>query len=68
MSWWYLVVVIVVWTAISVAWFFANLGNKHGTRSPWWEWVIGTPALVIATALGLYFRWRESQEIKRNER
>jgi hypothetical protein len=30
----------------------ANLGDKYGQESPWYEWVLASPALLIAVVIG----------------
>lgn len=50
---WYICTFLLLWTIASVWWFLRNLGNKCGGPDPWWVWVLGTPTLVIACAIGL---------------
>ena len=52
----WIILFIAIWTVSSVWYMFANLGNKHGKSSPWYSWVLGTPALIIATIIGKLYK------------
>jgi TRAP-type mannitol/chloroaromatic compound transport system permease small subunit len=41
------VLIIVVWTIVSIWYTTQNLGNKTGTSSRW-EWIVVIPVLLIA--------------------
>jgi hypothetical protein len=52
-----IVVFLLVWTGVSIAWFLMNLGNKHG-KSAWWEHLFVPPVYALAAVMGfLYSRF-----------
>ena len=72
----FIILFLILWTALSIWWFVKNLGNKHGGPDPWYIWVLGAPVLLIALVFGnighfvwlvkmIPWIWRNHNDIQR---
>lgn len=47
------IIILIVWTMIALVYFATQIGDKHSNEKyPIWEWVLCTPALVVAYSIG----------------
>lgn len=50
-----IMLVIFIWTMLSIVWFLLSMGNKFG-ENKWYDYVLSPPVLVIAYLTGLISR------------
>jgi len=58
----WIVISVLVWTVLAIAYVIANLGNKNRLQPKWKHWLEGVallPVLVIAYIIGFIGRFRQ---------
>jgi hypothetical protein len=53
----YFILFLILWTVVSVWWFFYNLPNKN-KPGRWYQWIFAPPCLAIAFIVGKVIKFR----------